>query len=79
MMAFLGLLPAVATAAALAATGEAVQRLVAVQLLSALMAPALAILTFAYDQSAFIDLALLAALLNLPATMLFALFLERWL
>ena len=36
-------------------------------------------MTFAFDQSSFIDLALTLALLTLPGTLVMALFLERWL
>nr|WP_321984660.1 hypothetical protein [uncultured Lichenicoccus sp.] len=39
----------------------------------------LELITFACDQSAFIDLPLRLALLTLPGTFLLALFLERWL
>jgi len=39
----------------------------------------LALATFAFDQSSFIDIALCLALLTLPGTLVLALFLERWL
>ena len=39
----------------------------------------LALVTFVFDQSSFIDIALCLALLTLPGTLVLALFLERWL
>ena len=78
-LAVLGLLPAFALAALQACRGEAASRLVAAQLATAIATPILALMTFAFDQSAFIDLALCLALLAIPGTLLMALFLERWL
>ena len=62
-----------------ACRGGTAQRLVAMQLASAVTTLILALMTFAFDQSSFIDLALCLALLTLPGTLLMALFLERWL
>jgi multisubunit Na+/H+ antiporter MnhF subunit len=39
----------------------------------------LVLMTFAFDQSSFIDLPLALALLALPGTLAMTLFLERWL
>ena len=55
------------------------QRLVAVQLATSLSVLLLIILSFSFAQPSSIDLALSAALLTLPGTLLLALFLERWL
>jgi len=52
---------------------------ITVQLATAVATLILALMTFAFDQSAFIDLALALALLALPGTLLMTLFLERWL
>lgn len=54
-------------------------RLVAIQLVSSVGILLALALTFADDQSSSIDLPLMLALLALPATLLFALFQERWL
>lgn len=79
LIAVLALLPAFAIplwGACRSATGS---RLVAVQLAAAVAAPILVLMTFAFDQSSFIDLPLSLALLSLPGTLVLALFLERWL
>jgi multisubunit Na+/H+ antiporter MnhF subunit len=79
MAATLALLPAFAVPAIGACRGGTGSRLVAVQLASALATLVLVLMTFALDQSAFVDLALALALLTLPGTLVMALFLERWL
>ncbi len=79
LLATLALLPAFAVPALAAGFGDAGGRLVAVQLASAIATWVLILMTFAFDQSCFIDLALCLALLTLPGTLLLALFLERWL
>ena len=79
MLATLALLPALAVPMAVACTGSTPNRMVAVQLATTVAAMILALMTFAFDQSSFIDLALCLALLSLPGTLLFALFIERWL
>ena len=79
MLAVLGLLPPVAASMLAACRGSTANRLAAVQLATALSALMLAVMTFAFDQSSFIDLALVVVLLGLPGTLLMALFLERWL
>ncbi len=78
MLAVLALLPPLAIPVAIACRGGTSQRLVAVQLTTAITTMILALMTFAFDQSSFIDLALCLALLALPGTLLMALFLERW-
>lgn len=54
-------------------------RLAAVQLASSTGALLLVAMTFAFDQASSIDVALTLGFLTLPATLLFALFMERWL
>jgi multisubunit Na+/H+ antiporter MnhF subunit len=79
MLALLALLPAFAIPVATALRGEIGGRFVSMQLATALAIPLLVLMTFAFDQSALIDLALALALLSLPGTLLLAMFLERWL
>ncbi len=54
-------------------------RLAAVQMASVVACWALVELSFAFGQPSFLDLALTLGLLSLPGTLLFAMFLERWL
>ncbi len=75
----IGLLPPAAAALIAALRGKVAQRLVAVQLATALASLLLALMTWAFDQPSFIDLALTLTVLSLPGTLLMALFLERWL
>lgn len=79
MLATLALVPAFAIPAVAACHGATAGRLVAVQLASSLAILILTLMTFAFDQSSFIDLALTLALLTLPGTLLIAMFVERWL
>lgn len=79
MLAALGLVPPVAAAMLACCRGSSGNRLVAVQLTTGLVTLLLAVMTFAFDQSSFIDLALVLALLSLPGTLLMTHFLERWL
>lgn len=58
---------------------DANNRLVAVQVAAPLAAFILALMTFAFDQSSFIDVALCLTLLSVPGTYLYTLFMERWL
>jgi multisubunit Na+/H+ antiporter MnhF subunit len=78
MVAVLALLPALAVPVVVACRGGTRTRLVAVQLATGLTAQILILMTFAFDQSAFVELALTLALLTLPGTLIMALFLERW-
>jgi len=77
-VAILGLLPPLALAAALTWRGTAGQRFAAYQLVTTLGVAILVLLTFATDQASVTDLALTLVLLNLPGTLLMAVFLERW-
>ena len=79
MGATIGMLPPVAAALAMALRGPVGQRLVAVQLATALASLLLALMTWAFDQPSFVDLSLTLVFLSLPGTLLMALFLERWL
>ena len=79
MAAVLALLPALAVPVLHACRGGTAQRLVAVQLATAVTTLILVLMTFAFDQPAFADLPLTLALLTLPGTLAIALFLERWL
>ena len=79
LLASVALLPPLAMALAMCGNGAIGQRFAAVQLAGSLSALLLVILTFVLDQASSIDLALTLAILTLPSTLLFALFLERWL
>jgi len=79
MLATLGLAPPIAAAMLASCRGSSGNRLVAVQLMTGLVTVMLAVMTFAFDQSSFIDLALVLSLLSLPGTLLMTVFLERWL
>ncbi|MGY2052229.1 monovalent cation/H+ antiporter complex subunit F [Methylobacterium sp. JK268] len=73
------LLPALGLAVLAALRGDLGQRFAAVQVASSIAVLALVLLTFATDQPSNTDLALTLVLLGLPGTLLFSLFLERWL
>jgi len=73
------LVPAFAIPAVAACRGGTGSRLAAIQLGSSVFTILLAVMTFAFDQSPFIDLALAVPLLTVPGTLAMALFLERWL
>ena len=79
MAAVLALLPALGVPVLSACRGGTAGRLVAVQLASSVTTLILALMTFAFDQSSFIDLPLCLALLTVPGTLTMALILERWL
>ena len=79
LLTLLALLPPLLMPVALAMRGAAGQRLVAVQMTGSVATLVLAVMTFAFDQASSIDLALTFAILTLPATLLFAVYLERWL
>lgn len=78
-VAAVALLPPFLLALIGAGRGAASGRLVAIQLVSTIGVFLLLALTFVDDQSSSIDLALSVAFLTLPATLLFAVFEERWL
>ena len=79
LLASILLLPPLAVPVVVALRGNANQRLVGIQLASLLTSLILAAMTFAFDQSSFIDLAFGATLLGVSSTFLFAIFMERWL
>ena len=79
LIATLALLPPLGVPFVACARGPTAQRLVAVQLLTALGVLILAALTFALAEASSIDLALTFGLLGIPASLLFAVVLERWL
>ena len=79
LLATILLLPPLAVPVFVALRSTANHRLAALQLASTLTALMLATMTFAFDQSSFIDLALGATLLGVPGTFLFTIFMERWL
>ena len=73
------LLPPLLVPVYVAARADANNRLVAVQVSSTLAALIIALMTFAFDQSSFIDVALCVTLLAVPGTYLYTVFMERWL
>ena len=79
LAAVVALLPALAVPVFAAMRGDAGRRLAALQLATPLVSIILALMTFAFDQQSFVDLALTLALVSLPGTLVVALFLERWL
>ncbi|HTH96701.1 MAG TPA: monovalent cation/H+ antiporter complex subunit F [Stellaceae bacterium] len=79
MVALTAMVPALGLPIAAAWRGRVADRLVAVQVATTLTVFMLAVMTFAFDQSSFIDLALCLALLALPGGVVMALFVERWL
>lgn len=72
-------LPPLVTPLWVAARGSLPNRLVAVQLGTNVTVLLLVLSSFAFDQPALIDLPLTVAALSLPGTLMFALFIERWL
>lgn len=79
MAAALALLPVLCVGVLFAlSAGEAGTRMIAAQFAAGITCLMLALLSFAFDQPSFIDLALALAMLSLPGTLAIALFLERW-
>lgn len=78
-LAALALFPAFLAAVLASGLLSIPQRLIAVQFATSLSVLLLIVLSFVFAQPSSIDLALSIALLTLPGTLLFALFLERWL
>ena len=76
--AIVALLPAFAIPVWAALRGGSAGRLAAIQLASSVFTIILVLMTFAFDQSSFIDVALAVPLLTVPGTLVFTLFLERW-
>lgn len=79
LAAAIAFLPPLALAAVYCARGSLGPRLAAVQLAGSLGAVELVAATFVFGQPSSIELPLTLALLTLPATLLFAVFMERWL
>ena len=79
LVAAIALLPPLAVVVASAMRGAANQRLAAVQLAGGLSALILAAMSFAFDQPSFVDLALGLTLLAVPGTLLYTMFMERFL
>jgi multicomponent Na+:H+ antiporter subunit F len=77
--AVLALVPPLGVGVWLCCRGSEPMRLAAMQFMVGVGALFLAALTFVTDQASSIDLALTFTLLGLPATLLFAVFFERWL
>ena len=75
----LALLPALLIPVCLACRGPLGGRLAAVLLATTMTTLILALMTFAFDQPAFMDLPLTLALLAAPGALVMALFVERWL
>ena len=79
LAAAIALLPPLGVAILVCARGTIAQRLAAVQLAGSVATLLLVVASCAFDQASSIDLALTLALLTFPATLLYALFVERWL
>jgi multisubunit Na+/H+ antiporter MnhF subunit len=78
MFAMFGLILPMLAPVALSCRGGLGSRVVALQFATVLTSFLLICMTFAFDQSAFIDLPLALSLLTVPGTLLVALVLERW-
>ena len=78
-IALLAMLPPLAVALALAWRGPVGRRFVAVQLAGSVSILVMAAMTFVFDQASSIDLAVTFGVLSLPAALLYAVVLERWL
>lgn len=79
VVACIALTPPLALMVVMCARGPVARRLAAVQLASSIGWLIVVAMTFAFRQASSIDLALTLGLLTLPATLLFAVFAERWL
>jgi multicomponent Na+:H+ antiporter subunit F len=79
LAATIALMPAVALAVYECGVGGIHNRLVAAQFAGGVGAAVLVTMSVAFDQASSIDLALMLCLLTVPASLLFALFVERWL
>ena len=78
LLALLGLLPPLLVALGLAWRGGVAGRFVAIQLAGSVTLAILAVMCFAFDQASSIDLAVTFGVLTLPASLLYAVVLERW-
>lgn len=79
LFAAIGMLPPLFIALFAAGRGMIVQRFLGLELATSLIIAMLAMLSFAFEQASSTDLALTVALLSLPGTLVFVLFIERWL
>lgn len=79
LLAILACLPPLLFPLWTAATGRLAHRFVAVQLATGVVALLLVLASFAFDQDSLIDLPLTLVVLSLPGTLMYALFIERWL
>jgi len=79
LAATIAFLPAIAVAVYACGVGGIRDRLAAAQFTGGLGASVLVTMSVAFDQASSIDLALMLCLLTVPASLLFALFIERWL
>lgn len=79
VLAVIALLPPFGLMVLMCSYGPVGRRIVAAQMVTSIGVLALVTMTFAFDEASSIDLALVLGLLCLPASLLYALFLERWL
>jgi len=79
LVAAIAMLPALIVACRAALAGAPVPRLVALELATVLTSLVLVLLTLAFDQPSFIDLALTLIFLAFPGSLIYVHFLERWL
>jgi multicomponent Na+:H+ antiporter subunit F len=79
LAAAIALVPALAACAVVAMRRNLADRLVALELATVISAFVVILLTVAFAQPSFIDLALTLALLSLPGSLVYAHFVERWL
>jgi multisubunit Na+/H+ antiporter MnhF subunit len=79
LAAAIALLPALGFCLVVAMQSGLADRLVALELATAIAVFVLILLIVAFDQPSFIDLALTLALLSFPGSLVYAHFVERWL
>jgi multisubunit Na+/H+ antiporter MnhF subunit len=79
LTATVGLLPPLAVAGWLTATGNLPNRLVALELAGTIAVFALVLLSVGYGQPSFVDLALALVLLSFTGALVYVHFIERWL
>jgi multicomponent Na+:H+ antiporter subunit F len=79
LAAVIALLPPLAVAFSIGLRGRSADRLIALELAASMTVLILVLMSFAFAQPSFVDLALTLTLLALPGTLVFARFLERWL
>lgn len=79
LAATIAFLPAVAVAVYACSVGGIHNRLAAAQFAGGIGTSILVAMSVAFDQASSIDLALMLCLLTVPASLLFAIFAERWL